>query len=185
MTTPFAERSAVTDAYLDAFRTMWTEPRPRIRGPSVSIDGPVVAPKPMQKPYPPIWVGGESGPSMRRAARVGDAWYPIGSNRGHLLDSLPRLEAGIGLLRRLVRDAGRDPWHVGVVYRVKRHAIAMPPASDGNRRLFSGSIADTIEDIRALRSIGVTGLDFDFERDDAEGVIAGMRKFRDDVVGRV
>jgi len=72
-----------------------------------------------------------------------------------------------------------------VVYRVKRHAIPMPPASDGNRRLFSGDVAAVIEDIRALRGIGVTGLDFDFEQDDADGVIAGMRKFRDDVVGKV
>ena len=53
----------------------------------------------------------------------------------------------------------------------------MPPASDGNRRLFSGSVADMIADIRALRAIGVTGLDFDFEQDDAKGVIAGMRRF--------
>jgi probable F420-dependent oxidoreductase len=183
--TPFAERGAVTDAYLDAFRTLWTEARPRIDGPYVKMDGLVFDPKPVQKPYPPIWVGGESGPSMRRAARVGDAWYPIGSNRAHLLDSQLRLEAGIARLRRLVGEAGRDPAKMGVVYRVKRHAIPMPPASDGNRRLFSGSIADVIEDIRALRAIGVTGLDFDFEQDDADGVIAGMRRFRDDVMGRV
>ncbi|HEY3847725.1 MAG TPA: hypothetical protein VGL95_11480 [Acetobacteraceae bacterium] len=42
-----------------------------------------------------------------------------------------------------------------------------------------------IEDVRALRGIGVTGLDFDFEQDDADGVIAGMRKFRDEVMGRL
>ncbi len=185
VTTPFAERGAVTDAYLDAFRTLWTEARPRIDNPYVKMDGLVFDPKPVQKPYPPIWVGGESGPSMRRAARVGDAWYPIGSNRAHLLDLLPRLEAGIARLRRLVGEAGRDPANMGVVYRVKRHAIPMPPASDGNRRLFSGTVAETIEDIRALRAIGVTGLDFDFEQDDADGVIAGMRTFRDEVAGRV
>ena len=185
VTTPFAERGAVTDAYLDAFRTLWTEQRPRIAGQYVSMDGLVFDPKPLQKPYPPIWVGGESGPSMRRAARIGDAWYPIGSNRNHLLDSLPRLDAGIARLRRLVREDARDPAAVGVVYRVKRHAIAMPPASDGNRRLFSGTIADTIADIRALRDIGVTGLDFDFEQDDADGVIAGMRNFTNDIASRI
>jgi hypothetical protein len=84
-----------------------------------------------------------------------------------------------------VGEAGRDPAKMGVAYRVKRHAIPMPPASDGNRRLFSGTIAQTIEDIRALRGIGVTGLDFDFEQDDADGVIAGMRRFRDEIAGRV
>lgn len=185
VTTPFTERGAVTDAYLDAFRTLWTDPRPRIDSRYVRIDGLVVDPKPVQQPHPPIWVGGESGPSMRRAARVGNAWYPIGSNRAHLLDTLPRLEAGIARLRRLAGEAGRDPAQLGVIYRVKRHAIPMPPASDGNRRLFSGTVGDTIADIRALRGIGVTGLDFDFEQDDADAVIQGMRAFREDVAGRV
>jgi len=185
VTPPFAERGAVTDAYLDAFRTLWTEQRPRIAGPYVSMDGLVFDPKPVQQPYPPIWVGGESGPSMRRAARVGDAWYPIGSNRNHLLDSLPRLEAGIARLRRMVGEAGRDPGSVGVVYRVKRHAIPMPPASDGHRRLFSGTVADTITDIRALHAVGVTGLDFDFEQEDAGAVIAGMRNFQAEILDRL
>jgi probable F420-dependent oxidoreductase len=179
---PFAERGAVTDEYLDAFRTLWTEERPRIDGRHVRMDGLVFDPKPVQKPHPPIWVGGESGPSMRRAARLGDAWYPIGSNNAHLLDTLPRLEAGIARLRRMVTDAGRDPARIGVVYRVKRHAQPMPPASDGNRRLFSGSIADVLADIRALKALGVTGLDFDFEMDDADQAIREMRKFREEVL---
>ncbi len=179
---PFAERGAVTDDYLDAFRTLWTEERPRVDSQYVKVDGLVFDPKPAQRPYPPIWVGGESGPSMRRAARIGDAWYPIGSNRNHLLDTVPRLTAGIGRLRRLVTQAGRDPARVGVVYRVKRHAQPMPVATDGNRRLFSGTIADVIEDVHALKGLGVTGLDFDFEMDDADQAIRQMRKFREEIL---
>ncbi len=95
----------------------------------------------MQKPYPPIWVGGETGPSMRRAARVGDVWYPIGSNKANMLDTLPRLEAGIAKMRDLTTKAGRDPAKMGVAYRVKRHGQPAPLASDGNRKLFTGSIA--------------------------------------------
>jgi probable F420-dependent oxidoreductase len=182
VTPPFAERGAVTDEYLDAFRALWTEERPCIDSQYVKMDRLVFAPKPVQKPYPPIWVGGESGPSMRRAARIGDAWYPIGSNRNHLLDTLPRLTAGIERLRRLVAEAGRDPAQVGVVYRVKRHAQPMPPATDGNRRLFSGTIADAIEDVQTLKRLGVTGLDFDFEMDQADQAVREMRKFHGEVL---
>jgi probable F420-dependent oxidoreductase len=185
VTTPFAERGAVTDAYLDAFRQLWTEDKPRIENKYVRYDGLVMEPKPVQKPHPPIWVGGESGPSMRRAARVGDAWYPIGSNNAHLLDTLPRLEAGIAKLRRLTEAAGRDPAKIGVVYRVKRHGHEAPPASDGNRRLFTNGIANVIADIKALRAIGVTGLDFDFEGRDAEKSMAEMRRFRAEVMDRL
>ena len=88
VTTPFAERGAVTDEYLAAFRALWTEEKPRIDGRYVHYDRLVLEPKPAQRPHPPIWVGGESGPSLRRAARFGDAWYPIGSNNAHLLDTL-------------------------------------------------------------------------------------------------
>ena len=185
VTTPFEQRGAVTDAYLDAFRTLWTEPQPRIDGRYVTMQGLLFDPKPVQKPYPPIWVGGESGPSMRRAARIGDAWYPIGSNNKHLLDTLPRLQAGIARLRRMVTEAGRDPATVGVVYRVKRFAFATPPASDGNRRLFSGSIDDVVRDVHALRALGVTGLDFDFEVTDADQALAAMRAFSEDVLPRL
>src|SRR5438876_3989211 len=176
VTTPFAERGAVTDEYVAAFRALWTEDKPKIAGRYVHYDGLVLEPKPVQKPHPPIWVGGESGPSLRRAARHGDAWYPIGSNNAHLLDTLPRYQAGVARLRQLTAAAGRDPDAVALTYRVKRYGDAVPPqASDGNRRLFSGSDADLIGDIRALRDLGVTAIALDLERPELDPVLADMR----------
>jgi alkanesulfonate monooxygenase SsuD/methylene tetrahydromethanopterin reductase-like flavin-dependent oxidoreductase (luciferase family) len=140
----------------------------------------------VQRPYPPIWVGGESGPSLRRAARFGDAWYPIGSNNRHLLDTLPRLAAGISRLRRLAAEAGRDPAGVAVVYRVKRYGDAVPPvASDGERRLFSGSVGDIVADLRGLRDLGVTAIDVEVEGHDADATIANMRGFKEAIFERV
>jgi len=94
VTTPFAARGAVTDEYLRAFRELWTEEEPRFDSDWVKFDRIIFEPKPVQKPHPPIWVGGESPPALRRAARLGDAWYPIGSNNRHLLDTLPRYQLG-------------------------------------------------------------------------------------------
>jgi probable F420-dependent oxidoreductase len=184
-TTPFAERGAVTDEYIDAFRAVWTQTHVTFDGKYTKINGLMVDPKPVQKPHPPIWVGGETGPSMRRAARVGDVWYPIGSNKANMLDTLPRLEAGIARLRDLTRKAGRDPASVGVAYRIKRHGQPAPLASDGCRKLFTGSIANVIEDIAALRQLGVTAMDFDFEGRDTDKAMADMKKFRDEVLARI
>ncbi len=186
VTTPFDERGAVTDEYIDAFRVLWTEAAPQFAGRYTKFDGIVFEPKPVQKPLP-IWVGGEAGPALRRAARVGDAWYPIGSNNKHLLDTLPRLKAGIGRLRKATTDAGRDPMAVGVAFRVKRYGAAVPPkATDGERRLFSGSDADVVADFRALRDAGVTAIDIDFGgRPDADAVLAEMRRFRGAVIDKV
>jgi probable F420-dependent oxidoreductase len=186
VTTPFPERGKVTDEYIDAFRVLWTEARPTFTGKYVKFDGIVLEPKPVQRPYPPIWVGGEGLAALRRAARVADAWYPIGSNNQHLLDSLPRLKAGIARLRQATAEAGRDPAAVGVAFRVKRYGAAVPlVASDGERRLFSGSEADLIGDFRALRDLGVGAIDIDFGRPDADAVIAEMRRFRKAVLEKI
>src|SRR5690349_10589499 len=177
--TPFAERGAVTDEYVAAFRTLWTEKKPVINGKYVHYDGLLLEPKPTQQPHPPIWVGGESGPSLRRAARLGDAWYPIGTNNAHPLDSLPRYKAGIERLWRATEAAGRKRDAVALTYRVKRYGEALPPtASDGERRLFSGSERDIIGDIHALHDLGVSAIDFDFERPEPNTVIAEMREFK-------
>jgi len=185
VTTPFAERGAVTDEYVAAFRALWTEAKPTIAGRYVHYDGLLLEPKPVQRPHPPIWVGGESGPSLRRAARLGDAWYPIGSNNAHLLDTLPRYRAGIERLRRATENAGRPRDAVALTYRVKRYGDAVPAdASDGERRLFSGSDSDIIGDIRALEDLGVTAIDFDFERPEEAAVIAAMREFKERVLAK-
>ncbi|HEV2186093.1 MAG TPA: hypothetical protein VGR70_02730, partial [Stellaceae bacterium] len=58
-------------------------------------------------------------------------------------------------------------------------------ASDGERRLFSGSDADLVGDIHALEDLGVTALDFDFERPQEAAVLAEMRSFRERVLAKV
>lgn len=186
VTTPFAERGAVTDEYVAAFKRLWTEKKPTIDGRHVHYDRLLLEPKPAQQPHPPIWVGGESGPSLRRAARLGDAWYPIGTNNAHPLDSLPRYKAGIERLRRATEAAGRSRDTVTLTYRVKRYGNDIPAqASDGERRLFSGSDGDIVGDIHALEDLGVTAIDFDFERPEEASVIAEMRAFRERVLPNV
>ena len=185
-TTPFATRGAVTDDYIRAFRELWTKDMPCHSGDWVKFDRVLFEPKPVQKPHPPIWVGGESGPALRRAARLGDAWYPIGSNNRHLLDTLPRYRAGVARLRRFATEAGRDPASLALTYRVKRYGEAVPPtASDGERRLFSGSTNDIVGDFHALRDLGVSALDIDFERPEADASLAEMRRFKETSLARI
>ncbi|GGG34442.1 LLM class F420-dependent oxidoreductase [Caldovatus sediminis] len=182
----FAARGAVTDEYLAAFRALWTQPHPRFEGRFVRFGNILFAPKPVQTPHPPIWVGGESGPALRRAARLGDGWYPIGTNPAHPLDSLARLRAGIARLRRLTAEAGRDPNAVAVAYRVQAHGPGVPArAGDGERRLFSGGPAEIVADLRALRDLGVGDVDFGFGGADAEATLDAMRRFRDEVMARL
>jgi hypothetical protein len=73
-----------------------------------------------------------------------------------------------------------------LTYRVKHYGEAMPDkASDGERRLFSGSTIDIVDDLKALRELGVAAIDIDFERPDAETSIAEMRSFHERVIARL
>jgi alkanesulfonate monooxygenase SsuD/methylene tetrahydromethanopterin reductase-like flavin-dependent oxidoreductase (luciferase family) len=183
---PFPERGAVTDEYLDACRELWTKDDPRFEGRYVKFANMLFEPKPVQKPHPPIWVGGESGPALRRTARVGDGWYPIGTNPQHRLDSMKRFAAGVERLRRLTRETGRDPSKIALAYRVSSWGKSLPArADDGERRLFSGETADIVTDLRGFRDFGVGHVDFNFEGATADAMIANMRRFREDVLSKV
>ncbi|HEV2626730.1 MAG TPA: TIGR03619 family F420-dependent LLM class oxidoreductase, partial [Xanthobacteraceae bacterium] len=105
----FDARGTVTDEYVRAFVELWTKDAPKFDGKHVRFSNIGFDPKPVQKPHPPIWVGGESGPALRRTARIGDAWYPIGTNPKNPLDSLTRYKIQVSRLRKMTAEAGRDP----------------------------------------------------------------------------
>jgi probable F420-dependent oxidoreductase len=182
----FAARGKVTDEYILAARELWTAPDPRFQGEYVAFDKISFEPKPVQPGGPPIWVGGESGPALRRTARLGDAWYPIGTNPAFPLDSLARYKAGVAKLRRLTAEAGRDPASVGLSLRVQKFGAELPAmAGDGERHLFSGSAEQIVEDIHALRALGVSAIDFNFLGSTAEKVLGQMESFRSSVMERI
>ena len=72
---PFHERGRMTDEYIAAMIELWTSDTPEFHGTYVDFDGIAFAPRPVQQPHPPIWIGGNSRAAMRRAARH-DGWYP-------------------------------------------------------------------------------------------------------------
>jgi probable F420-dependent oxidoreductase len=183
-TPPFEERGAVTDEYMLAFRELWTKDAPRFDGRFVKFKDVVFAPKPVQK-CPPMWVGGESGPALRRSARIGDGWYPIGTNPQFPMNTLGRYRAAVERLRKLTQDAGRKPESVALTYRVQRFGPQVPAKADnGERTLFSGSNAELIEDVRQLRGLGVSALDFNFAAPSADAAVAAMRQFHEQALAK-
>ena len=181
----FDARGRVTDEYILAARELWTEEEPRFEGEFVRFGNIGFAPKPVQNPLP-VWVGGESGPALRRAARLGDGWYPIGTNPSHPLDSLARYRAAVEKLHGLTRAAGRDPAGMALAYRVQKFGPEVPArAGDGERRLFSGQPGEIAADLRALKEAGVGAVDLTFPGETADAALDAMRAFRDTVLTKV
>jgi hypothetical protein len=183
---PFDKRGKVTDEYVAAFRELWAKDNPSFSGEFVKFDNITFAPKPVQRAGIPIWVGGESGPALRRTARLGDAWYPIGSNPAFPLDSLARFRAGVQKLHKLAVEAGRDPKSIGLAFRFPKYGPGLPDkASDGERRLFSGSAAAIVADIRALAEVGVSAIDLSFAGATAAAMLEEMKRFAGEVMAKV
>lgn len=79
---PYERRGKVTDEYVRAMKVLWSEAEPTFDGEFVQFAGVTFEPKPLQRPHPPLWFGGRSMASLRRAATEGDGWAPSGAVLG-------------------------------------------------------------------------------------------------------
>jgi probable F420-dependent oxidoreductase len=72
---PFEQRGAVADEYLAAMQAIWSQARPAYQGRFVSFADVQAHPQPVQRPHPPIVVGGRTAAAFRRAVQQGHGWY--------------------------------------------------------------------------------------------------------------
>jgi probable F420-dependent oxidoreductase len=141
---PYAERGAFTDEAIAVMRTLWAQDDPKFDGKYSKFDGMKFSPKPRQKPIP-IVIGGVSRPAMRRAARLGDGWQPLGL-------SPEALAPGIATLGKEARAAGRDPARIPV-------SIAMSlAAARAGRHALGTKPAEIIQNAKAYSRLGVETL---------------------------
>ena len=181
---PYAERGKVTDEYIAAFRELWTKPRPAMKGTYVDFGNILFEPKPRAKPHPPIWVGGESAPAMKRAIRLGDGWYPASSNPANRLDTAARVAAAMGQFKAMCEKAGRDPKSISLA-----HVVLWPvnwtaeAALSGGRRSFTGSSAEMREDVATLAAAGVTDVNVSFPAPTVQATVEKMERFAKEVMG--
>ena len=177
-TPPFAERGAVTNEYLRAFIELWTKDDPKFEGKYVSFSDITFLPKPVQKPYPPIWIGGQSKPAIRRAARLGNCWHPVGAIPAAPLEP-EELVQNLVTLREYAERAGRDPSHIEVSIKAPLYDTG---ASGDPRRRFTGSADEVRQDIQTYADVGVTNLIFDFRTADPHETEERMARFSEEVM---
>jgi alkanesulfonate monooxygenase SsuD/methylene tetrahydromethanopterin reductase-like flavin-dependent oxidoreductase (luciferase family) len=173
---PFKERGAMTDEYLDAMRELWTVRAPSFAGTYTRFSDLVFAPKPVQKPHPPIWVGGHSPAALRRTVRVGAAWHPI--NRPPA-----ELRAGRAELARLSEASGRSAAPALTLrndIRIVRSGESAPASTHGGR-VMAGEPAALVEQIAELADCGVEHLVLEFLPADGRELEGQMATFAERV----
>jgi len=182
---PFDDRGHVTDEWMMACKELWSQDDPRFDGKYVRFADVVFMPKPVQQPIP-IWVGGESAPALRRIVRYADCWYPVGTNPQFPMNTVSRFKAGLARFRGFAERGGRDPATVRVALRVLAGPSARSRRSiDGEAEMFTGGAAEYVADIKALQELGISAVDVRLTAATLDGTIDGMRRFRDEVMGKV
>ncbi|PKB70886.1 MAG: hypothetical protein BZY87_08310 [SAR202 cluster bacterium Io17-Chloro-G6] len=183
---PFEERGAVSDEYIRAFKVLWTEDNPSFDGKYISFDDISFLPKPVQKPHPPIWVGGESRPALRRTAELANGWYPLGSNPTFPMATAEQLKGGLARLAEYARRFGRDPSEIETIYRTHQFELTKTPAG-ADRLPFVGDPDQVAGDIRRYEDMGVTSMVWDFLRqtEELDVMLGRMEDFANQVWPKV
>jgi probable F420-dependent oxidoreductase len=169
----FDRRGAASDEILTIFKTLWKGTPASFAGQFFRFEELRCLPAPAQKPHPPIWIGGHSRAALRRVARHGDGWHPVGANPASMLGPA-ELRERLTELWRLTEAEGRDPAALTIAYKAPLYDVDV---GDGARRPFSGSDAQVGEDIASYAALGVHELIFDFRGDDVARSVERMERF--------
>jgi probable F420-dependent oxidoreductase len=110
---PFSKRAPLTDEYIEAMQAIWTQPLASYSGEHIAFKDAEIFPKPKQRPYPPLWVGGWTDYAARRTGRLGDGWVP-----GWLSPS--EMARGAQIVRDTAVEHDRDP--AGITIAVEKLA---------------------------------------------------------------
>src|SRR5882672_11047991 len=145
---PFHQRGKQADEALQVFKALWTQDNPKFEGEFFRFSDVGFAPKPVQKPHPPIWVGGESPGAFRRVATLGDGWHATSKTPAQLKEAL-------GRLRTACEKAGRafETIELSIRFALRDELLAQ------------GAQA-VVDQLAAYKQLGLRHVAIDFRRDD-------------------
>ena len=174
----YAERGAVTNEYLQLFKELWTKDDPEFRGKHVQVSGIGFQPKPVQRPHPPIWIGGHSGAALRRVASLGDGWMPIGLRPPSLLQPA-EMTRKVARLKTLLREANRPEKAVTISFTAPV-VVTKSPASP--RPLLQGSSEEIAADLLRYQALGVQNFNMNLPGFEISEQAEAMDQFAREVV---
>ena len=142
---PHGERGARTNEYLRLWKACWEPGATTFHGRFFWFDNMHVNPKPLQQPHPPIWIGGSSHASLRRAARFAEVWQPTPT-------PLADLKANMAYLRDVCAEVERkDVPRTRMSFRVNFSHITGISSSGGDRPTGQGSPEQVASDMTRYR----------------------------------
>ncbi|MAP39850.1 MAG: TIGR03619 family F420-dependent LLM class oxidoreductase [Dehalococcoidia bacterium] len=169
----FETRGRYADESIKIMRELWESEDPEFDGEFFSFSGVKFSPKPIQKPGPPILIGGASRAALRRVATLGDGWHPI-------RQSITDLKQNIATIHRLAEEAGRDPSKITVTVRTELDVL--DSRSDGTESPMIGTADQLLATIEHYEEIGVSELVLSVSTDDVERIQRTQDRFAAQVI---
>jgi probable F420-dependent oxidoreductase len=157
-------RGARTDEFLQVLRHLWAGRVTGFRGEHYTVPAGYFAPVPVQRPGPPVLLGGMAPRALQRVGRLADGW--VTSSR----TDLTRIGDSIAVVRQAAEQAGRDPGQIRVICRgVVRWGAPVTIPEGGGRLPLSGSFEQIRADTEVLAERGVTEIFYDLNWDPLVG----------------
>ena len=153
---PRERRGARGEEFVSCLRAIWTEPEVEFAGEFYQVPRCRVEPKPVQRPHPPLLLGGTADIALRRAGRTADGW--ISSSR----TDLTAIGASIDLVRSAAVEAGRS---VETLRFVVRGVVQCGAELGPDRKPLQGSAEQIREDLARLAEVGITEVFLDLNYD--------------------
>lgn len=145
------ERGARADEFIQVLKAIWMNDPVEFHGKYYKVPKSIIRPKPIQKPYPPIYLAAFVPAALKRAATLADGWLPAGIPFEAIARMIPQF-------KQIAKDAGRNPANLEIVYGSGVHITHKPLKKD--RPFFTGSHDQIKEDINQVRDLGINELLF-------------------------
>jgi probable F420-dependent oxidoreductase len=153
---PFEHRGQRTNEFLQMLKRIWTDEVVEFKGQFYSIPASKIGPKPMQKPHPPILLGGFSPKTFLRIVNYADGWLPVAG-----FGPLEQLEQTINGLREDAIKANRDPSKIRIFALTYPNVLESSSSSSEQHRLpMTGTVDQIGTDINQIKAMGVEHIIF-------------------------
>jgi probable F420-dependent oxidoreductase len=169
----FKQRGAYTNESIAIMKELWTNDNPSFNGRFFSFSDVRFYPKPLQKPHPPILIGGPSDSALRRVARLGDGWHPTGMSYEAMSERLDYLEHQLEASNRSIAD-------IDLSVRLE-FDILDSPASSSHSPLV-GAKYQIIDAIDAYSSMGVREIVLTMSTNDTDRMSDAMERFASEIM---
>lgn len=154
---PYKDKGTRADEFIQALKKIWTDEIVEFKGEFYNIPASKIGPKPLQKPHPPILLGGFNPKTFSRIVNYANGWIGVAG-----FGPLEQLEQVINGLKENARKLDKDPSKIDIYIGSYPNVLESPVASDKIRSPMTGTIEQIGSDIEQIKAMGTNHIFFGY-----------------------